>query len=237
MDDVQDKPRFSRCSIGRDKWFWVVYASFEEMCHRSVHATGTAHTAVEAEEHARAIILAGFNCDCPSQDGIAQARYARHREVLKRRAARTSEATDATTPEFVYRHWTSDYDGAWKSTPHRILKKTAKRVYVVWRHHSWEEDGHVLHDLRTLVLDRNDLETKGEAWNRRRKEFFYTSPYEEPPPRCLELLGLKAGCNEDDVNSAYRSLAQRVHPDHGGNAEDFKRLHAAYEEALQTLNC
>jgi len=235
MDKVQ--PRFSRCSIGRDKWFWVVYASFRDMCDRNIHASGTAHKAVEAEEQAKAIILADLDCDCPCQDPANQARYAHHREMIKRRATRTSEATETTTTEFVYRHWTSDYDGSWHSTPHRIMKKTAKRVYVKWRHRSWEEDGQVYHDVKTIVLDRNDLETKGEAWNRRLKEFFYTSPYEEPPPRCFEFLGLKAGCNEDAVNSAYRSLAHRLHPDHSGKAEEFKRLQVAYEEALQMMKC
>jgi curved DNA-binding protein CbpA len=35
----------------------------------------------------------------------------------------------------------------------------------------------------------------------------------------------------EQVERAYRELAKQVHPDRGGNAEQFKRLQALYEQA------
>lgn len=160
---------------------------------------------------------------------------------MKRRAAEASKTTEASTPEFVYSDWMSDYDFSNTSTPHRVVKKTAKRVYVEDRSRSWEEQGQVFHNVTTIVLDREELETKGEVWSRRHRELFYTTPYEvrhrPHKPQFLEVLGLEVGCDQEAVNAAYRSLAKKHHPDHGGDAKDFKRLQAAYEEALATVKC
>ncbi len=204
--------------------------------------TVIAKTAIEAEEQARATILAAFNCDCPKQDQANQAQYVYHRTVVKRRAATASRARETSTPEFVYRHDMSDYDGSWYSSPYRIVKKTAKRVYVERSHRSWEEHGQVFHDVKTIALDRLQLESTGRAWSQKCKQSFHIKPYEEKQypavnPQFLEILGLEVGCDHEAVNTAYRSLAQKFHPDHGGDAEDFKRLQVAYEQALAALKC
>jgi hypothetical protein len=43
-----------------------------------------------------------------------------------------------------------------------------------------------------------------------------------------ELLGLTRTATDDEVRSAYRRLARRVHPDAGGSDREFQRVHAAY---------
>ena len=43
-----------------------------------------------------------------------------------------------------------------------------------------------------------------------------------------------AGCKTiEDVKQRYRELAKKLHPDCGGNAEDFKRMSAEYTEAFE----
>lgn len=49
------------------------------------------------------------------------------------------------------------------------------------------------------------------------------------------VLGVRYGCNLDEVKIAYRELAKRHHPDNGGNAEAFRRVQEAYETALRSL--
>lgn len=228
----------SRCSIGRDKWFWVTYRSFDDLCEGIVASSGSTTTSAEAEHQARMSIMDHAR-GWPEQYNAGNARYVYRKLTIKRRAARPSAAQDATKPEYVYSDWTSDYDCSEGSTPHRIVKKTAKRVYVERSHRSWKEGDQVFYDVPTFVLDRQELEATGEAWSRRRRGFFYTTPYEERrqtfKPKHLEILGLEPGCSAEAVGAAYRGLAKKLHPDHGGNPESFKQLQWAYEAALETL--
>lgn len=52
-------------------------------------------------------------------------------------------------------------------------------------------------------------------------------------PRCLKVLGLKPPCTESQVKSAYRRLAQELHPDRGGDIRRFRLLAEQFEKALQ----
>lgn len=51
------------------------------------------------------------------------------------------------------------------------------------------------------------------------------------PSPALVALGLPPTASLEEVEQAYRELAKKVHPDRGGNAEQFKRLHTLYEQA------
>jgi hypothetical protein len=51
-------------------------------------------------------------------------------------------------------------------------------------------------------------------------------------PRGFAALGLPANATPEEVRAAFRQLALQVHPDHGGNTEDFIRLQADFEHAL-----
>jgi hypothetical protein len=48
----------------------------------------------------------------------------------------------------------------------------------------------------------------------------------------MEALGLLPPYTVADVKKAYRDKARQVHPDGGGDADEFKALHAAYQRAL-----
>ena len=47
-----------------------------------------------------------------------------------------------------------------------------------------------------------------------------------------EVLGVKPEADRAAIVNAFRALAKVHHPDVGGSPEDFKRLRAAYDEAL-----
>lgn len=54
-------------------------------------------------------------------------------------------------------------------------------------------------------------------------------------PRCLLALGLTLPCTEEDVLAAYRRKVKALHPDRGGNREEFLRLQSHFEQALVFL--
>ena len=49
----------------------------------------------------------------------------------------------------------------------------------------------------------------------------------------LAQLGLMLPVTVEDVREAYFQRAQRLHPDRGGDANSFKRLHTAYKHASE----
>jgi hypothetical protein len=48
-----------------------------------------------------------------------------------------------------------------------------------------------------------------------------------------QVLGLPPVYTLDDIKAAYRRQVMLAHPDRGGRAEDFERLQAAYEKAVE----
>ncbi len=51
-------------------------------------------------------------------------------------------------------------------------------------------------------------------------------------PGCIRALGLTMPCTEVDVKRAYRRLAEKLHPDRGGDARRFLVIQEHFEEAL-----
>jgi curved DNA-binding protein CbpA len=47
-----------------------------------------------------------------------------------------------------------------------------------------------------------------------------------------QILGLQPGASREDIQSAYRRLIQRVHPDHGGSSYLATRLNQARDVLL-----
>lgn len=54
-------------------------------------------------------------------------------------------------------------------------------------------------------------------------------------PEFMALLGLAPPYSPEDVRHAYLAKAKALHPDHGGNAQEFNALHAAFTQAQQYL--
>ncbi len=54
-------------------------------------------------------------------------------------------------------------------------------------------------------------------------------------PGCLRALGLELPCTAEDVKAAYRNLAEKHHPDRGGDRRIFLRLQRQFEKSLEFL--
>lgn len=55
----------------------------------------------------------------------------------------------------------------------------------------------------------------------------------DPASAAFAILGLPSGASAGEVKSAYREQVKRVHPDHGGNHEEFRRVREAYTTAKE----
>lgn len=54
-------------------------------------------------------------------------------------------------------------------------------------------------------------------------------------PRCIQALGLKMPCSTEEVLDAYRQKVKVMHPDRGGNRQDFLKLQQYFEQAMALL--
>ena len=57
-----------------------------------------------------------------------------------------------------------------------------------------------------------------------------------PVAAAFDHLRVPPTASTDEVRSAYRNRAKEIHPDHGGDPEEFKRLREAYTTARDHLN-
>jgi len=55
----------------------------------------------------------------------------------------------------------------------------------------------------------------------------------DPAGAAFAELGLRRNASLPEVKSAYRERVKQVHPDHGGDEEEFKRVREAYTMAKQ----
>lgn len=232
---MADPPLFSRCSLGKDRWFWVVFASFEAIVEgEEPIASGYASAAQEAETEALRVVPAATL----DRAGLA-AHYHRKLAAKKRSEKAATGHSTAQAQEFLYTDWMSDYDSEWSSSPNLIVKKTPKFVFVDKRSGQrpfgdWRD-----YDRESYALNRAELETEGSTWCRFARDRFYTTPHDqrhtEWSSHSLEVLGLQGGASAEDIKAAYRRLAKRHHPDCGGDPEQFKAVRAAYEDAIRRV--
>ena len=54
-------------------------------------------------------------------------------------------------------------------------------------------------------------------------------------PGCMRSLGVSLPCTEADLKRAYRALAEKHHPDRGGDPQKFHRLREQFEASLEFL--
>lgn len=234
------RPIYSRCSIGKNRWQWVV---MQDLCDEPI-AVGIAESPEAARQEAEQ------RCGSLRDTGNWAAEAYRKKQLAIHRSQKTSTQAGAASVEFVYRcyHYESDYDGADHDCveKHRIVKRTKKRIFVEDDEYSeatqpsgnWRD-----YIQKTFVLDRHEYETTGKAKRRSRgwwdTQTYYSSPdiyfadcARSSRPECFVVLDLPADATGDQIATAYRRLATTTHPDVGGNAEEFKKVHRAFEEAM-----
>src|SRR5262245_56870924 len=55
-------------------------------------------------------------------------------------------------------------------------------------------------------------------------------------PEFFNVLGLAPPVTVDDIKQAFLEKVKSAHPDHGGDAHDFRRLQEAFEQAMNYAN-
>ncbi len=233
---------FAVTSLGKDRWYWVVWPSLEQVQSGELAQPHLAHgyEKTKAEAVERALDAAGH------QAKWLDAKYARQYHQQQQSAAKGSRASSSPVSlEFLYRDVQEPDSEDWFSVPHRVARKTAKYVYVEQRPYepekrtgTWEDES-----VPTFRLSRKMLEEEGYALTPVLDiddPLFFTAPIQErlllytrQPPKCFTILGLDFPCTKAEVRAAYRKLAMQRHPDQGGDPSQFLELQAAYEQALR----
>jgi hypothetical protein len=95
------------------------------------------------------------------------------------RWASRKAALAATGLEFVYTYSAGDDTAPKSSTAHRVVKKTATRLYVERRGFSTERDPPRDTTEGTRILDRAALERAGRVFHRRDYGAYFALPYED----------------------------------------------------------
>jgi hypothetical protein len=54
-------------------------------------------------------------------------------------------------------------------------------------------------------------------------------------PPCMQALELNLPCTEEQVLAAYRRRVKELHPDHGGDLQQFLRLQKHFDQALHLV--
>ena len=247
---MKDCPIYARCSLGPNRWFWVVWADWDQY-HASWEPNPPAPVGSGCEPTAdlavaAALACAPTACAYPAHD----AAYYYRVQLCRQRMEKRSAATSGMAVEFLYRSWWSEMDDAPSWLKHRIIKRTKSRVYVDKQFEFTDpivsprrrgnraegEERWYDYDCPTFVLDRIVLERDGSAWSNSARDRFHLKPENRSSssnvPTCLVALGLTSNATEDEIRSAYRRLAQSAHPDRGGEHESFLALNADYEAAL-----
>jgi hypothetical protein len=231
-------PSFSRCRVGKNKWFWIVDARYnlDTDTYEEPRAKGYSTSAAAAKDAAEREI----GQPLPPGGARDAKRFVEYQRVIERMQAQ-STSNDPVYPEFVYCR------NGFGVAKHRIDKKTAKRLYV--RREPWGPDddkvcGNWLdyRHRRAFILDREEFETYGNVTITCRliDVTYYADPDEcradgNYVPECFAVLELSASATKTEVRSAYRRLARKAHPDAGGDAEEFKKILAAYDAALSRI--
>jgi hypothetical protein len=181
--------RWSRCSAGKNRWFWAVYPSIAECKAKGGEwhcpepaASGFERTLEAAESTARK--LAGDSAVIYHDSPARLARATRWEQACeKRRNAAINGKGQTGKLELVWEAYThismdGEFEPYWRVTPYRVVKKTARKVYVD-REHFREEDWREQvespeelncwrFDLHTFILDRQELESGEGATSARR---------------------------------------------------------------------
>ena len=86
------------------------------------------------------------------------------------------------------------------------------------------------------LSDLGTWTTDGEGFTWTSFEYTYTRP--TAPPRSVQVnyydtLEVPRGASLEECRTAWRRLAKRHHPDHGGDAELFKLCSTAWDAILK----
>jgi hypothetical protein len=258
-----DEVFYSRCNVGKRGWFWIAFrfadgpGEWLDLIAEGVEPTAAGAEAKAGEAagpKARMLTTHYASYECKKRAAI--------RRMARPAIGKGSAPIEyAWNPESYYSDGDSDGRERWIMYRHRIVKKTARRVYVrrepeyeprdlmESRQRSWAD-----YQEQTLILDRAKFESRGCAsWHKKYDHRIFYSTKEGAEAKIREIedswrrisspgtttpswalsLGLAWPATADEVKAAYREKAKALHPDAGGDAERFVALQQAYESAMR----
>ena len=229
----QKKRFFAVSSVGKNRWYWVVWPSLDSIrTDAQTDHVGDGYEAEKAEAIDRALELAGIDGEWVA------AKYAKD---YHRQRHGKNKAQAPVIIEFLYQDKQDPQSKDWYSVQHQIIRKTPKFVFVAQKpYEATNVTGSWLDlDTPTYRLNRQLLEAEGYTLAPIvdiDDPLFFATPYQDrltAAPACFAKLNLDFPATTTQVKRAYRAMVRQVHPDHGGNHNDFLSLQAAYEQALR----
>lgn len=236
-------PTWTRSRAGRNRVHWVAYDDQPGSPDTQIVDQGYAISLVEADAAARAALAAA---------GIYQARRSskgfgstpRAGQDQPQKPARPAPVERPRPREYLYSRHEDDQDDRPWGAAHWILKKTPRRVYVTRKSCGLDqlgtEDEVWGPNEVTISLDRIRLGHEGSVFTGSyRQSAFFPTPdaalgdASSPSRSAFEDLGLRAPCTVAEIRAAYRSKAFALHPDRGGNPDEFRVVEAAYRRLLR----
>jgi hypothetical protein len=251
--DVHLRYSWGRCRSGK-RWFWSAREQYNVRIRGDDHEGrewyGWADTEEAATEAARAAIRADAGDALVSvsvRHGWTSSKLAElSREERKAKWAANPPKQSGVADHgalWAYHAYYGDMgapDRGWAE--HRIVRKTRK---YIWLASEYDEDG------AQFRLDREALERDGHAWGGQRfrdRNDYYTleamKAYEADKvrrhaewlrDRFKPLPEMPENYTKEGVAKAFREGSLLHHPDHGGDAETFRALVKAKEDALDVL--
>ena len=217
------------------KTLWVVAIGYygkpfaEGVVQTELEACAAAHAATSQKLPTQAAVI--FN---KRSDAMAEKRARELRAEV--RLSRLGKSAGPQVVEYVYQHqqqWELSGDFKWSTLKAKVLRKTAKQVFVEDTESTYTTASGVL-VLRTYCLDRAELERTGKS---RRWVIAPNPPYDggAKQPAWADVLGVKSTCSLVEAKRAYRRKAAAAHPDKGGNEADFHRITEAFKAASGAL--
>jgi hypothetical protein len=133
-----------------------------------------------------------------------------------------------------------DGDEAWLAAPYDMVGpfslgelqekgRVAFGACLVLSRRKWQED-----QVELRMEAREQRRAQAEAFNARFGSFHDNDDDEDDHREALELP-LEGALTAQDINSAFRRLAKKAHPDAGGDHEAYIRLTAARDVLLERV--
>lgn len=69
----------------------------------------------------------------------------------------------------------------------------------------------------------------------REEELFAENKQSILLPECFKYFGFNSIPSEDELKSTYRKMAKNMHPDKGGDPDEFVRMNRIYDEAVSII--
>ncbi len=247
QEELQREPDvlvISMAKVGRDRFIWIAATLTAWTEHKVEHYGYTKKQWDALKECARAkdlldpsrqlLCLPGANNVKRMNVPAAYAREWHRRLSEEKRKEKLSDKTDTARVEFVYRTSRGYSHNKFESIPHKILKKTAKKVII--QSDAYRGAEHVWSRVKTYHLDRAKLETEGRVFHKW-SEFTLepeaenvTGNYQNWIHQRAATLDVMWPCNRRDLIKAFRVKVKETHPDKGGSTEAFLEVRKAFEQ-------